>query len=352
MIDLVTQFSEPLLQWYEQEGRKDLPWQDPRTAYRVWVSEIMLQQTQVKTVIPYFNRFVNRFSDVWQLAAADEDELLSYWSGLGYYSRARNLYKTAKIICQLYQGEFPSDLVSLQALPGIGPSTAAAIASQAFNLPTPILDGNVKRVLCRYFLVGGVPEQSLVKEQLWQLANKCMPTERCTDYTQAIMDLGALCCTAKKPNCSICPLQKTCLAYLNEKTEEYPEKKLKNPLPTKEQQFLLLYDNEDKVYLEKRPPVGIWGGLWCLPSIDSNQCPINYIATTYQLNCLKLELLTRKRHSFSHFHLDITAYALGILDNNKSAVRECPGRWVKATEIGNLGLAKPVSDIINYFMHS
>ena len=205
-------FSLPLLEWFNCHGRKDLPWQHPRSAYRVWISEIMLQQTQVKTVIPYFNHFIAKFPDIQQLAHAYEDRVLAQWSGLGYYSRARNLHKTAKIICEKYKGEFPRELADLIALPGIGPSTAAAIASQAFNQATPILDGNVKRVLCRYFLIDGWPEHSSVKQKLWQLAKECMPTERCADYTQAIMDLGATRCTARNPDCANCPLQYTCLA--------------------------------------------------------------------------------------------------------------------------------------------
>ncbi|WP_019217249.1 A/G-specific adenine glycosylase [Legionella tunisiensis] len=218
------QFSNLLLAWFDLHGRKDLPWQHPRSAYRVWISEIMLQQTQVKTVIPYFNRFIDSFPDVWQLAKASEDQVLAHWSGLGYYSRARNLSQTAKIICEKYAGEFPLALVDLVALPGIGPSTAAAIASQAFNQPTAILDGNVKRVLCRYFLIEGWPEQSAIKQRLWQLANQCMPRQRCADYTQAIMDLGATCCTVRQPNCASCPIQKTCLANIHHKTAFYPQK--------------------------------------------------------------------------------------------------------------------------------
>ncbi|MFW2535152.1 MULTISPECIES: A/G-specific adenine glycosylase [unclassified Legionella] len=344
------QFSNPLLAWFDLHGRKDLPWQHPRSAYRVWVSEIMLQQTQVKTVIPYFNRFIDSFPDIWQLAKAPEDQVLAHWSGLGYYSRARNLSQTAKIICEEYAGEFPITLAELVALPGIGPSTAAAIASQAFNQPTAILDGNVKRVLCRYFLIDGWPEQSAVKQQLWQLAHQCMPTQRCADYTQAIMDLGATCCTTRQPNCTSCPVRKTCLANIHDKTTLYPQKKLKKSLPVKQQQFLLLYTDNNKIYLEKRPPSGLWGGLWCLPIIaDTTTCPRDYIANNYALTSQQpTELLTLK-HSFSHFHLYIKALALKTT-SKKNVLNECPGNWFAATELNQLGLAKPVSDIINHFL--
>lgn len=344
------QFSTPLLQWFDSHGRKDLPWQHPRSAYRVWISEIMLQQTQVKTVIPYFNRFMASFPDIWQLAQAHEDKVLAHWSGLGYYSRARNLCKTAKIICEKFKGVFPQDLTELVALPGIGPSTAAAITSQAFNQATPIMDGNVKRVLCRYFLVDGWPEQSSVKQKLWSLAKRCMPEERCADYTQAIMDLGATCCTTRNPNCGLCPLQKDCLANLHDKIALYPHKKLKKTLPVKQQQFLLLHSDDNCIYLEKRPPTGIWGGLWCIPSIDLSDCPSEYIEKTYALSNLKIEELMNMRHSFSHFHLEIKALAIETT-SNENLLAECSGRWFKAAEINELGLAKPVSDIIKHFFN-
>ena len=341
-------FSVPLLNWFDKHGRKDLPWQHPRSAYRVWVSEIMLQQTQVKTVIPYFNRFLSRFPDICTLALASEDDVLAHWSGLGYYSRARNLHKTAAIIDADFHGEFPSDLPQLIQLPGIGPSTAAAIASLAYGLPTAILDGNVKRVLSRYFLIGGLPQQAAVHKKLWQLANECMPRQRCADYTQAIMDLGATCCTRNKPSCEHCPLQTTCLAKKLDDVSNYPNRKPKKILATKQQQFLLLHKNDHTIYLEKRPPTGLWGGLWCLPSIDMATCPTTYIATTYQMQTDNLQELMTMNHSFSHFHLHIKALSMRISYMNNS-LAESPGRWFALNDIVNLGLAKPVSVIINYY---
>ncbi|KTD18578.1 A/G-specific adenine glycosylase [Legionella lansingensis] len=347
-MSLQEKFSLPLLSWFDHFGRKDLPWQNPRTPYRVWISEIMLQQTQVKTVIPYFNRFMDNFPEIWHLARAYEDDVLSLWSGLGYYSRARNLIKTAKIIYERYQGEFPRDLQLLISLPGIGPSTAAAITSQAFNLPTPILDGNVKRVLCRYFAVDGPPNLSSVQHHLWGLAKQCMPDKRCADYTQAIMDLGATCCTARKPDCAICPLQETCLAKLQNQVERYPNKKIKKSLPIKEQLFLLLYTAKDDIFLEKRPPVGLWGGLWCMPIIDPDTSAAAHIKELYNFDATQIQELMRIKHSFSHFHLQIAAIAI-LIAEPEDRISESSGKWIKISEIHRLGLAKPTMSIINYF---
>lgn len=341
-------FTLPLLHWYDQYGRKDLPWQHPRSAYRVWISEIMLQQTQVKTVIPYFLNFIARFPDIKTLALAPEDDVLAHWSGLGYYSRARNLHKTAVIIHTAYQDEFPSDLENLLKLPGIGPSTAAAIASLAFNKATAILDGNVKRVLSRYFMVSGSPELAEVKNKLWQLANTCMPQDRCADYTQAIMDMGATSCRSKKPDCVSCPLQSSCLAFKNGVVDDYPYKKQKKHIPTREQQFLLLHNKQHLIYLEKRPPTGLWGGLWCLPSIDMNICPSSHVHDTYRLKTSNPQEVMRIKHSFSHYHLHIVALSL-LSQASGDWVAESTGRWFSADELSGLGLAKPVSVIIERF---
>lgn len=336
---LKSEFTDPLLAWYDKQGRKDLPWQKPRSPYRVWISEIMLQQTQVKTVIPYFNQFMQDFPDLLSLAKASDDAVLSNWSGLGYYSRARNLHKTAKIIQSEYQGIFPSDLTQLKALPGIGPSTAAAIVSQAFNGQTAIMDGNVKRVLCRYFLIEGWPEKAQIKNQLWELAQACMQTERCADYTQAIMDLGAICCTQKNPDCMHCPLQTSCRAKAENRMTELPHKKPKKPVPTKKQQFIVFH-HQQKVYLEKRPPVGIWGGLWCLPASEESWVSNNS------------KPLIQIKHSFSHFHLEIDAIAVETTQNSLD-LAESNGSWFEQEDLSKLGLAKPVSDILKaFYSHS
>ena len=342
-------FSRPLLHWFDEHGRQDLPWQHPRSPYRVWVSEIMLQQTQVKTAIPYFNRFLHRFPDVHHLASATEDEVLAYWSGLGYYSRARNLLKAAAIISSNFNGEFPNDVQQLIKLPGIGPSTAAAITSLAFEMPTAILDGNVKRVLSRYFLIGGAIDKAATHHKLWQLATECMPRERCADYTQAIMDLGATCCTARNPTCSTCPLQTTCLAKKMNDVSNYPNKKIKKTLPIKQQQFLLLHTSDHSIYLERRPSKGLWGGLWCLPSIEASDCPIDYVSKNYSLQTKKANELMSINHTFSHFHLHIKAMSIHInLATNPH--NNCRGRWFASKDLAMVGLAKPVNDIIQHFL--
>ena len=339
-------FSQRLLAWFDQHGRKDLPWQHPRSAYRVWVSEIMLQQTQVKTVIPYFLRFIERFPDIETLALASEDHVLSHWSGLGYYSRARHLHLAAQRIRNEYQGEFPNDLKTLLTLPGVGPSTAAAIASLAFNQQTAILDGNVRRVLSRYFRVEGTIQQASVKQQFWDLAQACMPSKRCADYTQAIMDLGATCCTPKKPHCVACPMQANCLSFQHQVVDDYPQKALKKTLPIQQQQFLLLHTADDLIYLEKRPPNGLWGGLWCLPSIDMETHPSTYLHSGSNVQTMAPQALMTIKHSFSHYHLHIVAWSLQC----DSTTTECLGKWFHANEIQNIGVSTPVSKIINRFL--
>lgn len=343
-------FTTPLLQWFDKYGRKDFPWQNPRSAYRVFVSEIMLQQTQTKTVIPYFNRFITRFEDIASLALACEDEVLSYWSGLGYYSRARNLHKTANIIYRDYGGTFPSNLEQLIKLPGIGPSTAAAIASLAFGKPTAILDANVKRVLCRYFLIEGSLQQRDTQQKLWQLANECMSPHRAADYTQAIMDLGATCCTTKNPHCAQCPLQSNCLAKQYNRVEELPYKAEKKMRPTVNLQFLLLHQ-EGRIFLEKRPSRGIWGGLWCTPTIEKDCCPKAHVANTYQLGVHSIQTLMEFKHSFSHFHMHISALSLEINRGLLANFHLENGNWFHEKDLQTLGLAKPVSAITEYFFN-
>lgn len=340
------QFSLPLLAWYDVHGRKELPWQHPRHPYRVWVSEIMLQQTQVQTVIPYFNRFMQHFPDVNALAQASDDAVLSLWSGLGYYSRARNLHRTAQIITEQFAGHFPNDLEALTTLPGIGPSTAAAILSQAYNEPTAILDGNVKRVLTRFFAIKGWPEQAQIKKTLWDLAHLCMPQQRCADYTQAIMDLGATCCTNKKPDCQHCPLHHHCSAFKNQEQELYPTKKIKKTVPVQKQQLLVLYNERDLIYLEKRPPVGIWGGLWCLPQLEQDKCPLDFIELHYALQGETPEQLLAFKHRFSHFHLEINALSIKI-KSARSQIAESGGQWFSKEQLSSLGLAKPTSLILS-----
>lgn len=343
-------FTHKLLAWFVEHGRHDLPWQHPRTAYRVWISEIMLQQTQVKTVIAYFERFMERFPTLNALAIACDDEVLAVWSGLGYYTRARNVHRTARIIEDQYGGVWPTTRDALAALPGIGLSTAAAIASQAFNQPTAILDANAVRVLSRYFLIKGATNSTAVKVRLWQQAQACMSTTHCADYTQAIMDLGATCCTRRQPQCARCPLQKGCLAFHTDTQALYPEKKIKKEIPTKHTRFLLLHDNEARVYLEKNPSSGIWGGLWCLPQVDMAVDPKQHLRVNYGLHPEAVHAFLQMKHTFSHFHLHIDAVRIPLYEPPD---RVLPGAWLSAKDLEKKGLAKPVSVILeHFFAHS
>jgi len=341
-------FSFPLLEWFDRHGRKDLPWQQLTGAYPVWISEIMLQQTQVKTVIPYFNRFISRFPDIKTLANAPIDDVLALWSGLGYYSRARFIHQTAKRICSDFANEFPQDINLLKSLPGIGPSTAAAIASLVFHQPTPILDGNVKRVLARYFLVSAPVNTSTAIKKLWKLAADCMPSSRCRDYTQAIMDLGATCCTFKNPSCHSCPLNKTCRARLQEEVANYPNKGPKKIRPTKHQQFILLHTKNNQVYLEKNPPAGLWGGLWCLPSIEANDSAAAFIQEKHGIKIDSPKELMTIKHSFTHFHLRIRVISIEV--TGLMPALGIDSDLFHPNDIDRVGLAKPIRDILQFFL--
>lgn len=344
---LATQFSEPLLNWHHQHGRKNLPWQYPKDAYRIWISEIMLQQTQVQTVIPFFERFIARFPTITSLSQSNEEAVLAVWSGLGYYSRARNIYKTAKIVMEAHQGEFPESLDALIQLPGIGASTAAAILSLAFNKPAAILDANVKRVLSRFFLVEGLPHLSAVNKRLWELAETCMPQENCDFYTQAIMDLGAMICTSKNPSCSLCPVHNICSAFQKKVQDQFPFRAVKKLRPTKDEQFLLLYTEKMQIFLEKRPSSGLWGGLWSMPAIGLGTDPASFIWAEYNLHCSAIHKIIDIKHSFTHFHLNIRALALKTTGQIKDPRK---GQWFDLKQCLTLGLPKPVRDIILSFL--
>jgi A/G-specific adenine glycosylase len=296
-------FSEQVLTWYHQQGRKHLPWQQNKTPYRVWISEIMLQQTQVATVIPYYQRFMTSFPDIASLANADEDNVLHHWTGLGYYARARNLHKTAKLIQSDHQGEFPQLIEDVIALPGIGRSTAAAVLSLALNKHHAILDGNVKRVLARCYTVDGYNGQTSFEKALWPITDKLTPKIQVAHYNQAMMDLGALVCTRSKPNCEQCPLQSGCLAFAGSEQSNYPQKKPKKTTPVKSTIMVIPRINH-KVLMEKRPPSGIWGGLWCFLETD-HQENITSLLEGLNLTTSNQQALSPFRHTFSHFHLDI-----------------------------------------------
>jgi A/G-specific adenine glycosylase len=346
-----TAFTEALLTWFDSNGRKNLPWQNPRTPYHVWISEVMLQQTQVKTVIPYFLKFIARFPNIETLARATEDEVLAYWAGLGYYSRGRNLQKTADLITTEFNHIFPSDLTQLITLPGIGESTAAAIRSLAFNQPAAILDGNVKRILSRYFLIAGQPNTSTIKKTYLQYAATCLPTARAADYTQAIMDLGALICTPKNPSCHICPMTAHCLAKAKQCTADYPEKAPKKIIPTREAQFVLMHNlKRSVIYLEKQPSKGLWGGLWSLPKLDKNTCAMTHIQTTHALHTHTNLPLPMLKHAFTHFKLNLYPRALCVQSHTLNQILPENGRWVDVSALAAFGLPKPIQCIIQHFL--
>ena len=339
-------FSDRVLVWFERHGRKHLPWQQGVTPYRVWVSEIMLQQTQVATVIPYYERFMARYPRVEHLAAAPVDEVLHHWSGLGYYARARNLHRAARQVCTEFGGEFPEDMAGLQSLPGIGRSTAAAILSLAAGQRQTILDGNVKRVLARYFAEPGWPGRSAVMKRLWELAESLTPEQQVAAYNQAMMDLGAGVCTRTKPDCSHCPLSDDCTALRLGQQQDFPGRKPKKSLPQRAVRMLLVRDSAGTVLLERRPPTGVWGGLWCLPELATDADPLGWCADRLQKSAIMGRTLAPRRHTFSHFHLDIEPVEI-LLKQPGCGVLEGDQRlWYNLRQPEAVGLAAPVARLL------
>ncbi|WP_097458895.1 A/G-specific adenine glycosylase [Mangrovitalea sediminis] len=343
----MTTFADKLLSWYDQHGRQDLPWHQDRSAYRVWISEIMLQQTQVATVIPYFERFMQRFPDVATLADAPLDDVLEHWSGLGYYARARNLHKAAKQVSEQFGGAFPEDIEALESLPGIGRSTAGAILAQAFQQRASILDGNVKRVLARHHAIAGWPGQTDVLRQLWDKAETHTPDHRVRDYTQAIMDLGALLCTRSKPDCQQCPINDSCAAFQRGTPTEYPGRKPRKTLPEKATWMLMIEDGEGRLLFERRPPSGIWGGLWSLPEADpalNTEELADYCANHLGLDCQPAEPRAGLRHTFSHYHLQIQPALLRCLGTR--AVADSDRRWHFRDDAVRAGIPAPIRKLL------
>lgn len=337
-------FAHAVLDWYHRHGRKDLPWQQNVTPYRVWVSEIMLQQTQVSTVLGYFDRFTQAFPTVGDLAQATEDEVLHLWTGLGYYSRARNLQKTAQLICERHGGEFPRDLKSLMALPGIGRSTAGAIASLAMNIRAPILDGNVKRVLARYYALDGYPGQIEHQRQLWQWAQRLMPHHDIRHYTQAMMDLGATLCTRSKPSCLLCPLRSECCAHRLGRETAYPVPKPRKEKPQKHTVMPLLITSDHHVLLYKRPANGIWGGLWSLPELES-LVQLDALQQRHGVQCQDIQPLPSILHTFSHYQLTIEPWIV-LVEKNAETMVAASWLWYNLAQPPRLGLAAPVKALL------
>ncbi len=339
-------FAERLLAWFRVHGRHDLPWQCQRSPYRVWVSEIMLQQTQVVTVIPYFDRFMGRFPDVQALAAGHEDEVLHHWSGLGYYARARNLHRAAREVVDRHDGRFPEDIASLQQLPGIGRSTAGAILSLALGQRQPILDGNVKRVLARHAAVPGWPGRAAVQRALWQLAEQRTPEQQVREYNQAMMDLGATVCTRTKPACDTCPVALDCQACHLGRQADFPERRARKALPVRAVRMLLLRDPDGRILLERRPGEGIWGGLWSLPELDPAVNPIAWCEQQGLQAAGDSRLLPPRRHTFSHFHLDIQPQEIPLALPGCRLADGDRMQWYNPAQPDRLGLAAPISRLL------
>jgi len=339
-------FAQRVLVWFDQHGRKHLPWQQGITPYRVWLSEIMLQQTQVATVIPYFERFVARFPDVQSLAAAPIDDVLHLWTGLGYYARARNLHRCAQTIVRDHGGEFPQTVAALSELTGIGRSTAGAIVSIAYQKPAAILDGNVKRVLARHYVVSGWPGETQTLKQLWEHAEHHTPKKRTHHYTQAMMDLGATICTRTKPACLLCPLKGTCRAYAEQSVSAYPGKKPKKIMPVKSVQLLMLRNPGGDIYLQQRPPQGIWGGLWSFPEIASDIDVRAYAEDNFS-KIVSHEIWDSYRHTFSHYHLDITPVLLQLKKEPGRISEVQQSIWYNLHRPETLGLAAPVKKLLD-----
>ncbi|WP_109080585.1 A/G-specific adenine glycosylase [Aggregatibacter aphrophilus] len=361
-------FAQAVLTWYDKFGRKHLPWQQNKTLYGVWLSEVMLQQTQVATVIPYFERFVKTFPNLTALADAPLDEVLHLWTGLGYYARARNLHKAAQVMRDQYSGKFPTEFEQVLALPGVGRSTAGAILSSCLNAPYAILDGNVKRVLSRYCAVNGWPGEKKTEDRLWQLTGEVTPNAQVADFNQAMMDLGAMVCTRSKPKCSLCPLQSNCRANAEQNWQAYPGKKPKKALPERESYFLLL-EKDGKVALEQRENAGLWGGLYCFPQFADKQELLAYLASN---GIQQYQEWAAFRHTFSHFHLDIYPIYARFDDQTnpedvdrsdwkkvaekqnqyQSALLSAVKYWYDPQNPEPIGLATPVKNLLTQYVRN
>ena len=342
-------FSARVLGWYARHGRKDLPWQDNPTPYRVWVSEIMLQQTQVSTVIPYYRRFMQRFPDIVALAGADIDQVLHQWTGLGYYARARNLHAAAGMVRDRWSGRFPGTFDEVLSLPGVGRSTAGAILALACRQRHAILDGNVKRVLARYHAIEGWPGKASVLRRLWELAELHTPEGQVAEYSQAMMDLGATLCTRGMPECGRCPLSGDCLARQTGRQRDFPSPRPRKSLPVRRARLLLLYNDRREVLLERRPPSGIWGGLWSLPEVADDVAVAEWCRGRLGVPAVVTGEWPVVQHTFSHFRFDmqpVLAQAAGAAANVKDAAGWL---WYKPDTGEERGLAAPVAQLLQRF---
>ena len=330
-------FASRVVRWQRRHGRHDLPWQRIRDPYRIWLSEIMLQQTQVATVIPYFERFVARFPDVASLAAASEDEVLAHWSGLGYYARARNLHRAAREVVERNGGAFPASFDALAALPGIGRSTAAAISAFASGERRAILDGNVRRVLARHAGFDG-------EARLWDEAEARLPRSGIEGYTQGLMDLGASICSVRKPACLLCPVAADCVARLQDRVEELPAKR-KRAAARRRQTTMLVVVSGGEVLLEKRPPTGIWGGLWSLPEIDPGESPERGLEREWGMKPARIDPLEPFEHAFTHFTLEVKPWRIHLRKAPRLGSGK-PAMWLPLSDLAGAALPSPVRKLL------
>ncbi|MGV8922035.1 MAG: A/G-specific adenine glycosylase [Thermomonas sp.] len=342
----VADFSMRLLDWFDHHGRHDLPWQHPRTPYRVWLSEIMLQQTQVAVVAPYFERFIAALPDLPALAAASQDEVLALWSGLGYYARARNLHAAAKACVDIHAGELPCDAEALRALPGIGRSTAGAILAQAWGERAAILDGNVKRVLCRVHGIEGWPGTPAVEKKLWVIAESLLPVTRLADYTQAQMDFGATLCTRSDPACTLCPIRHDCIAFRGGRTAELPSPKPGKPLPQRSAHMLVIEDDAGRVLLQRRPPTGIWACLWSLPEHADIAEARHWLEHHVEDDVERLQAGEPVMHGFSHYRLQILPHRIAGVRARTAIGDNDDLRWASRAELAGIGLPAPIRRLL------
>jgi A/G-specific adenine glycosylase len=348
-----TSFADALIDWQKQHGRHKLPWQGTRDAYRIWLSEIMLQQTQVATVIPYYARFLDSFPDVAALAAAPTETVMAHWSGLGYYTRARNLHRCAQQVVSNHAGRFPSDPETLASLPGIGKSTAAAIAAFAFGARAAILDGNVKRVFCRVFGVEGFPGQAAVEKNLWQRAEAMLPAREIEAYTQGLMDLGATLCTRTRPACDRCPMQSRCIAHASGRTAELPARKPKKAIPEKSTVMLVVM-HEGEILMEQRPPEGIWGGLLSLPELNRLSSENSDVDLDEQLALAlssfgdidEIMMLSSFLHGFTHYRLSVMPVQVTLRQRHVMAAQS-DYQWRALAQISDAALPSPVRKLLS-----
>lgn len=340
-----TDFPTRIIDWQKRHGRHDLPWQNTRDPYRIWLSEIMLQQTQVATVIPYYARFLAAFPTLGDLARAREDAVLALWSGLGYYSRGRNLLRAAQMIIEQFDGEFPQTFGDILALPGVGQSTAAAIGAFAFGKRRAILDGNVKRVFARYFGVVGFPGDKKVEGKLWSVANEALPKTNIEAYTQGLMDLGATICLRSRPLCLACPVEDSCVAKREGRIHELPAPRPKKAIP-KKLTTMLLIAHEGEVLLEKRPATGVWAGMWCFPELQNGASLRDTCRERYGLETKPLKPWDVLEHGFTHFKLSITPQPI-VVQKKLSRAAEPGVVWLSVDDALNAAIPKPVRMLLS-----